>query len=188
MAGARDRSAILLFKPYQAKIADPASFEALLPAGPSRYYNSASGYQCGYGRDANQAYYFDEATSTKHASVIRACKAPDELEVVGGVYARDRKNVYAEGRILKGADAASFERLNAKFARDKSGIWYVGYLVIKAEDLLEPVKLLRQDRPNWEEDPMEASELLRVGMRVYDASTIKDDRWRDLRSEDLVLD
>ncbi len=35
---------------------------------------------------------------------------------------------------------------------------------------------------------MEASELLRVGMRVYDASTIKDDRGRDLRSEDLVLD
>ncbi|WP_156121853.1 DKNYY domain-containing protein [Halocynthiibacter namhaensis] len=125
-----------------AKIADPASFEALLPAGPSRYCNSASGYQCGYGRDANQAYYFDEATSTKHASVIRACKAPDELEVVGGVYARDRKNVYAEGRILKGADAASFERLNAKFARDKNGIWYVGYLVIKSEDLLEPVELM----------------------------------------------
>ncbi|MGB0901619.1 DKNYY domain-containing protein [Halocynthiibacter sp.] len=168
-----------------AKVSDPQSFEAFLPAGPSMYSSGLHGYQCGYGRDAQHAYYFDESTSTKHASVIRACKNPKELESLGGVYARDKKHVYAEGKIMKGADVASFERLNAVFARDKSGIWCHGDLVIKAEDLEEPVELLRQDRSDWGQHSFEASEVLRVGAKVFDADIVLEEPWRDLRDEDL---
>jgi|GEM_PF-4897110 len=147
----------------RAKVDDPASFEVVDMGHPSLYgsQDTREGYMCSYARDAGAAYFFCESTSTKHAIKLRACKTPGRLESLGQSYARDDKNVYLEGRVIKGADPASFQRISGRHARDKSGIWYLDMPIEGADpDTFEvlddpihaPFEVDRKYGSNWSRD------------------------------------
>lgn len=103
-----------------AKVADPASFEALDDGTNAVRANS---YAAGYGRDARQVYWFDESSSTKHASVVKGADATT-FESLDGGYGRDRERVYQEGRRVQGADAASWKRVGHAFSRDARAVYF----------------------------------------------------------------
>jgi hypothetical protein len=65
----------------------------------------------GFGKDEKQAFYFDRPMPDGTLM--------DSLEALEGAYARDAKRVYFMGRIVEGADPATFEVTDAKFQRGK---------------------------------------------------------------------
>lgn len=140
-----------------AKIADPATFEALDAGTPTHFGGGRRGYRCSYGRDATQGYYFSEDTSTAKANAVRACKSPETLESLGYSYARDETNVYLEGRRIAGAHGPSFTLLGGRFGRDRKGIWLAADLLADVdpesfEVLPEPQGRALLERSNWGRD------------------------------------
>jgi hypothetical protein len=122
-------AAIVLTSYGDAKIADPASFEALDDGANAL---GSAGYAAGYGRDERQVYWFDESTSSKHATVVKGADAAT-FTTLGGGYGRDAKHVYLEGRRAKGAAAASWRRVGHAFSCDGSAVYFLTERVPSAD-------------------------------------------------------
>ncbi|OAI56010.1 hypothetical protein AYO49_04980 [Verrucomicrobiaceae bacterium SCGC AG-212-N21] len=77
----------------------------------------------GYTRDAARTYYFDKPMPDGTDA--------DTLQPLAGGYAKDRGRVYYLGKVLAGADAATFEITDPKWpkAKDKNRAWEQGSAV-----------------------------------------------------------
>jgi hypothetical protein len=73
-----------------------------------------------YARDTAKAFYFDEAMPDGTDA--------NSLQSLAGGYAKDRGRVYYLGKVLEGADAATFEITDPKWpkAKDKDRAWEQG--------------------------------------------------------------
>lgn len=106
-----------------AKVADPHSFVVLDDGHQDITDND--GVVSGYARDAANGYWFTNATSSKHATVLRACKQPASLESLGNGFARDCDHVYLEGARIPAADPQTWQRINRLYSRDAKHVFYL---------------------------------------------------------------
>lgn len=79
-----------------------------------------SGCSTGYRKDGNAVYYeYWNEGSGSHKDKLDA--DPETFEVLkDDSYAKDKKRVFYNGDVIKGADAATFEALNEWYAKDKN--------------------------------------------------------------------
>jgi len=108
-----------------AKIDHPQTFK-VIDNGlmPTLFSSETEGYMCGYATDDNFAYYFDESTSTQHATKIKACKNPSSLESLTFGFAKDDKNVYLEGKKIIKAKPNSFKIINRNYSTDGTNMFF----------------------------------------------------------------
>ncbi len=150
-----------------AKVKDPASFEVFGAAQPGLYSTPGEGgYRCAYGRDRFHAYFFCESVDTKHAKIVRSCKKPASFEALKGPWARDDRNVYLEGKVVKGADPESIRQINGCYAVDKKGLWYFDQRVAGVTGDLSRISPL-DGAGEWQETKLRvASQLIDEGELV----------------------
>ena len=118
---------VILTSYGDAKVADPASFEALDDAHNLVYPGSSaggSGYRGGYGRDSVAVYFFDEGTSTHHAVRLRGCKDPSRFVALAHGHGKDDRNVYREAAAIRGADPATWTLPSRMYSRDTRAVFY----------------------------------------------------------------
>ena len=116
----------VIYTPYgDAKIAHPASFEALDDGLPPQGFH----FPESYGRDEEFVYFFTGFTDTKHAVRLKACKHPETFSVMSEGYAKDCDHVYREHRVIKNADPNTFVVLKDGYARDNKHLYLYGSIV-----------------------------------------------------------
>ena len=103
--------------------ADPATFRVLLPHKRKRMRQP-------YAMDNNQVYYLGK----EGAQVLEGAE-PDTFRLINRQYAKDRLQVYYQGRIVVGADAATFRvpsKINAHTGYDYWHKYHLGKKVMPA--------------------------------------------------------
>lgn len=122
-----------ILTPYgDAKVKDPKSFEGF------NVYEGVGTYKKGYGKDKLHLYFFDEGTSTTHATVCKSCKNPStfkELYAKDGndeIYGICERTVYINGVSISMADAKTWQDLGM-YSKDKKYLFYFTYKVKGAD-------------------------------------------------------
>ena len=117
--------------------ADPETFEYV---GICRSVEAASAH---YFKDSKHVYVYDYAENIKPLEQVKASSfeyqdnhnsdANASLPF-SRAYAKDDTNVYVDcGRVLTGADSASFRALGSGYAKDNSYVYYLGTIVTGAD-------------------------------------------------------
>lgn len=113
-----------------AKVKAPESFEVF------KIYKGVGEYARGYARDKFHVYFFDEATSITHATIVKACKAPETFKELfvhdEYVYGICERTVYINGVSISMPQAETWNFLG-HYSKDKKRVYYHTYKVDQAD-------------------------------------------------------
>ncbi len=115
-----------------AKVKDPKSFEGF------NVYEDVNTYKKGYGRDKFYLYFFNESTSTTHATICKPCKNPSTFKELYTkdenyeIYGICERTVYINGVSISMADAKTWKDLGM-YSKDKKNVFYFTYKVKGAD-------------------------------------------------------
>lgn len=119
---------------------------------------------CGYIHDGTTVYFNGRALTDRQGQAL-AVDAPS-FEPVGGRWLRDRNHLYGQGEfgsrptpywyVVDGADRASFQALNLRYARDAARAYYITGKTIrtKSAEAFEVVPELRLNYRDVAREPL----------------------------------